>query len=371
MKRIAIVYRNLAGLSGVPNVVFSQAAALVAMGYRVDLIGQKFDRKRVDAAGVRSRKIRRIREFKRWNLRWFAARADRIGRHYDFVVGHGHHRQQNVLMLHNCIRRAYECTAGRRAGADNGADASLQDDILRSGRFGLCIANSGLMRDDLVHRYGIAAESVQVVYPGYDTNRFNLQCRDRFRSRMRQSLGLAERQLLIGLITSGAFDKRGVDIFLQAYARTSARTRQASRLLIVGRPSPEKYIKLAASLGIAGNLTFKPASADVESYYAALDIGVHPARFEEFGLTVQEMMACGVPVITNRQVGAAELLPPEAYQCLPRHSDPDNLSAQLERFVQDVAWRRWWAENAAAAAGANSLEINLEKTLTIFRRAGL
>lgn len=368
MKHIAIVYRNLAGLSGVPNVVFAQARALSAAGYAVDLLAQKTDRERARAAGAGVVKVRRLPGPKRWGRRWFARRADRTARRYDFVIGHGHHREQNVLMLHNSIRLANE-----RIGADrpDDADALLQDWILSSGRFELCIANSGLMRNDLQRRYGIDAERIHVVYPGYDTARFNPECRGRYRGEVRRELGVRDETLLIGLVTSGAFHKRGVDILLGAYARLPESVRRAARLLVVGRSSPEAWLSLARSLGIAGGVAFRPAVSEVERYYAALDIGVHPARFEEFGLTVEEMMACGLPVITNRQVGAAELLPPQAREQLPEQSDPDVLAGQIERFAGDAGLRRQWSEYGIAAAGGNSFDISFQRTLDVCRKVGL
>jgi UDP-glucose:(heptosyl)LPS alpha-1,3-glucosyltransferase len=336
----------------------------------VDLVAQKIDRGRAAAAGAEVVKVRRIPGLKRWNRGLFVRRSDRIARRYEFVIGHGHHREQDVLVLHNSIRLANERVDGDGAAGDD-PDARLQDTVIGAGRFTACIANSGLMRDDLLERYGVAPEKVHVVYPGCDTARFNGGCRERYRLETRRTLGVPDGRLLIGLVTSGAFKKRGVDILLKAYARIPEKVRESTKLLIVGRPSPGPYRELADSLGIGADVLFQPAVFDVERYYAALDIGVHPARFEEFGLTAQEMMACGVPVITNRRVGAAELLPAPVYRQLPSDADPGSLAAQLEAFVRDPALRRRWSEDGMAAAAANSLEVNFERTLAVCREAGL
>jgi glycosyltransferase involved in cell wall biosynthesis len=44
-------------------------------------------------------------------------------------------------------------------------------------------------------------------------------------------------------------------------------------------------------------------------FYGCLDVYVHTAEWEGFGIPVVEAMACGVPVIASATQGPAELLP--------------------------------------------------------------
>ena len=58
-----------------------------------------------------------------------------------------------------------------------------------------------------------------------------------------------------------------------------------------------------------GVVRYRPKSRHPEPWFAALDLFLYPARFEEFGMVLAEAQAMGVPVLTSRRVGASECLP--------------------------------------------------------------
>ena len=64
-----------------------------------------------------------------------------------------------------------------------------------------------------------------------------------------------------------------------------------------------------------------PKSRTPEPWFAALDVFLYAAHFEEFGLVVNEAQAMGVPVLTSRRVGAAECLPENQREWLLEQPD--------------------------------------------------
>src|SRR5699024_10222010 len=98
---------------------------------------------------------------------------------------------------------------------------------------------------------------------------------------------------------------------------------------------------------------------------------VHPARIEEFGQSVQEAMACGVPLVSSRRVGATELLPADMYADLPAAPDVDNIRAQLGALVDAPEQRAGLAQRARQAVLGNTVEENFRQTLVVYRQAGL
>jgi glycosyltransferase involved in cell wall biosynthesis len=190
------------------------------------------------------------------------------------------------------------------------------------------VANSQLVRRALLRHFPLDPVRVLVRYPGFRSTGFRLpeggvgaaaNAADAGRSSKRDSprqtarnagraaLGIAATAPLIGFVTSGEFDKRGLDIFLDAAGRVAA-LRPETRFLIVGaRRLPDSASRHPLARG--GRLLHRPKSSKPERWFAALDIFLYPARFEEFGMVVSEAQASGLPVLTSRRVGAAECLP--------------------------------------------------------------
>jgi len=370
--RIAIVFRGIGDIGGTNNTIADHARAFVARGYAVDLIGEKVHRAGVTSDMGRPRRIRRLPLFKRRRWQWFAARADAMVRAggYDFVAGHGHNTRQTVLSMHNCLHLTHEYVTGRALDPAGGL-AAIHDAIFVEDRFKVCICNSRLMQNDIASRYGVDRERLPIVHPGYRPKKFNRSDRERYRQTVRAELDCGD-DLLIGLVTSGDFAKRGLDILLEAYASLDASQRASTRVLVLGKQSGNQtFTRQARELGIADRLYFVGATDQPERYYHALDICVHPARFEEFGQVVQEAMACGVPVVSTRRVGAMERLPVSAWQTLPESPSVEGLAAQLTALVDSGEARGRWAEMGYDAVVGNTRALNFDATLKIYADAGL
>ncbi len=85
---------------------------------------------------------------------------------------------------------------------------------------------------------------------------------------------------------------------------------------------------------------FRPLS-ELPKYYAVADIFVHPAVEECWGLSVNEAMACGLPVIASDRVGAAHDLIEDGQTGLTYHAgDTDQLAGCIERLCKNEAERQ-------------------------------
>jgi glycosyltransferase involved in cell wall biosynthesis len=69
---------------------------------------------------------------------------------------------------------------------------------------------------------------------------------------------------------------------------------------------------------------------ELPGLYAAADLFVHPAREERWGVSVQEALACGLPVVASSRVGAAfDLIEPGGNGFLYQAGDDAELAGRL------------------------------------------
>ncbi|MFA6092929.1 MAG: glycosyltransferase family 4 protein [Elusimicrobiota bacterium] len=365
--KIAIAARTARGWTGMERILFENARGLAGRGCEVHVYAERIDAERLRSCGARPHRLPRWpwgsrlkrRAFDRF-FRWSAA-----GKGFDLVWGHGDLLDQDVLSLHNCVHAAHEAVHGRPLSEDSGP-GWMHGRILREKRFRLLIANSRLMQREVVSRFNVPADLVRVVYPGHDPVRFKAQDRAERGSAVRRELGLAEDHILVGLITSGDFQKRGAALFLEALSRMPETEKTRLHAVILGsenRLGP--YRRLAGQTGLGARVRFFPPEAAVERFYHALDIYVHPALYEEFGLSVQEALACGVPVLSSRRVGACELLEGTDYEAgfLPESPEPGQLAADIVRLMREPALRGRLAEAGPSAVRANDWAANFRATL--------
>ncbi len=367
MKRLAIAARRVEGLSGAVRLILAEAEAAVRDGWEVHVFSERLDEGVVRAAGAVPRRVPRWPWGSWLKRRAFAAAAGRMARGFDLVHGHGDLLDQDLLSLHNCVHAAREAATGAPLPASD-AVGRLHALQLSGRRFRLLAANSRLMKDDAARRFGVPEELVEVVYPGYDARRFSAADRARLGPGLRAELGLPEDARIFGLVTSGDFEKRGLPAFLRAFAAV-ARAEPRARALVVGKEArPGRYLRLAGELGVSDRVLFRPPLAAVERFYHALDAYVHAARWEEFGMTVLEALACGVPAVVSAGTGAAELLAGPARELVLPEPSPEALCAAMLRLAREPGLRERLGAAGPGLAAPHTLEAHGRRVASLYER---
>ncbi|HUL80826.1 MAG TPA: glycosyltransferase family 4 protein [Gammaproteobacteria bacterium] len=331
-----LLYRpSLDVTSGAGQLMLMQLRALRAAGERAEIGCERGALRFFLRSGTRARRVSTA-----------DARAARPGR---LVVDHGLCvPAAAVTFVHNlATEAAAHAPRADWAGqveADRRFFAELRGDVP-------LVANSRLVKNALATRFAVAPERIVVHHPGFDAALFNPRRAATLRAAARRELGVGTGSPLVGLITSGDFGKRGLDLFLESAERIAA-ARPDARFLVVGSkslPAAARGHELVAS----GRLEHRPKRRDPARWFAALDLFLYPARFEEFGMVVLEAQAVGLAVVTSRAVGAAEVLPPVYERWLSDRPIPAELAERALELLADERARRELAAAGVASAAAH------------------
>lgn len=153
---------------------------------------------------------------------------------------------------------------------------------------------------------------------------------------------------------------------IEGFARLHAR-RPLARLLLVGDgPLRETVRARVAGLGAAVHLPGYVPYSELPRYYVMSDVFVHPAVNEPWGVSVNEAMACGLPVVVARGVGAGtDLIREGETGFVFPNGDAETLSKHLRFLLDDGDARARMGQAAAALITA----WNYAQTLQEMQRA--
>jgi UDP-glucose:(heptosyl)LPS alpha-1,3-glucosyltransferase len=333
IKSIAIGLRNINTKSGLGKIVYEQIKYYQNQGIRVDIYTHKCD-DIIKKSGAKIFKIIKIPFVNEYHRRLFFANIVQIKiakKNYDLVIGHGDLIEQDILFLHNLVEKAFFMKNKKKMFPLTHI-ANIRRLILNSQKFKLLIANSNLMKNELVEYFHIPEDKIKIVYPGYNPKQFNTINKESIRIAIREDFKIDEESTLIGFITSGDFENRALSLFIEAINKIDKNLN--FKILVVGKDSNiDKYTQEIKAFGLENRFILKDSVDNVEKYFYAVDFVVHPAYFETFGMVVQEAMACGLPVITSKSVGASEIMLDKTL--VMQEPNVEELSNMIENLILD------------------------------------
>lgn len=171
----------------------------------------------------------------------------------------------------------------------------------------LLIATSPIQIDVFRDDHDVSEKKLRMIPPGYDDNRF-FPLSSASRNSIREEYGYQGKVVSsIGRLSHN----KGFDLLVDAFAVAAEHAPDAYLRLAVGSetdsttedPMLEELFEKVNGYGLQDRIAISGSLPDDEmpSFYQAADIFCLPSRYEPFGMTAVEAMACGTPtVITTR-----------------------------------------------------------------------
>ena len=122
------------------------------------------------------------------------------------------------------------------------------------------------------------------------------------------------------------------------------------------------------ALGLGRHFRLPGFEKDVPSVLAHVELLVHPARSEGFGLAILEAMAAGKPIVATRSGGPEEIVEDGLSGILVPAADPAALSAALRRVLGDSSLAFSLGRGAAQRARRFTLAATARETEAVYDR---
>ena len=216
---------------------------------------------------------------------------------------------------------------------------------------------------------GTAAQRMVRLSPGVDVARFkprhDVSC-------VRRGAGIATEQPVV-LAASRLVARKGHDVLLHAWPRVLRRVPDAALLIVGDGPSERRLRRLAARLGIAGQVRFAAGVPweQMPAVYSAADVFALPCRTrlgglepEAFGIVFLEASAAGLPVVVGASGGAPETVVDGVTGYLVDPVDTGQIAERIvslltsptEAAAMGAEGRAWVAERWPTASAVQTLQ---------------
>jgi UDP-glucose:(heptosyl)LPS alpha-1,3-glucosyltransferase len=233
----------------------------------------------------------------------------------------------------------------------------LEESLLAKGGAGRVIANSQMVKNEIVKVYHYPADKIDIVRTGVPMEKFRFDAALREKSRNDLKLKPDETALLFA---GSGWERKGLRFAIEAFELCRDRH---LRMLVAGRGDQRGY--RPKRFFTEEPVRFLGEVADLRSIYAAADIFILPSIYDPFSNACLEALASGLPVITTRDNGFSEIIENGVHGSI---IDPPSSVTALRDAI-----RFWSNESRRLAArstngeGASQFDIstNVEATLRV------
>ena len=184
---------------------------------------------------------------------------------------------------------------------------------------------------------GVSMSRVRTLYSGIDFPKRQSSHDDQG---IRRLIGLPSGAVLLGTVAN-LFPRKGYEVMLRALPAIVHAVPMV-HYVIVGSDDhgyADRLTRLASELTIADRVHIVGFQDPVQPFLAALDLYLHPALMEGFGIAVVEAMAMGKAVVATTAGGLPEVVAQGETGLLVPPGDVDSLAATVVSLLKDKVRR--------------------------------
>ena len=222
------------------------------------------------------------------------------------------------------------------------------------------IANSHMIKDEIINTYGINSNKIDVIYNGIESKKVDYK---HSFNKLSKEFSLDKDTPILLYVGSG-FKRKGVKEFLEIIARLENKNIKA---FVVGKEKKIEYYKqLSKDLKIDKRVIFTGPRQDVDDFYAISDVFLFPTRYEPFSNVILEAMSSKNAVFTTKQNGAHEIL---GDKYIMSNSKDYSVAGKIDTLLKDTELLSAIKQENNLKANELSIELNMKRTIKIIKDA--
>jgi UDP-glucose:(heptosyl)LPS alpha-1,3-glucosyltransferase len=226
------------------------------------------------------------------------------------------------------------------------------------------VALSKYVAEQFKKHYGVSDDRIVVVPNGIKINkRIDIGHADNLRSQILAQLGLKEADNpVFFLFVANNFRLKGLACLIKAMQLVSPNiTERKAYLIVAGNDRTHKYRRFAKKLNVHRKIIFLGAVRHIQNALSITDVAVLPTFYDPSSRYILEAIAAGKPVITTKFNGAADLFVND------RHGKVIDCAENIPALAQAISY--FTDTNNIRKASQAIVADNLEEKISISRVA--
>jgi UDP-glucose:(heptosyl)LPS alpha-1,3-glucosyltransferase len=233
----------------------------------------------------------------------------------------------------------------------------LEQSLFAKNGAGRVIANSEMVKREIVSLYHYPADKIDIVRNGVPLEKFRFD--QQVREKARAELKLKSEDMVL-LFAGSGWERKGLRFALEAFELFRD---PKLRLLVAGRGDARSY--KPKRFFTKEPVRFLDEIAEMGPIYAAADIFILPSIYDPFSNACLEALTCGLPVITTRDNGFSEIIEDGVHGSIVDRANNTVALRDAIRFWSDES-RRLPARSAnIECASRFDIATNVAATLSV------
>jgi len=370
--KIAVIRQKFVNYGGAEQFVSGYTNQLANMGHEVHIFANQWTSSNNPNINIHAvRAIKRNSFLRVLSFAWFALRST-SSESFDIVQSHERTWQQDVYRAGDGCHREWLEKRARylpfmkrfffRFSLFHQLVLRLEKRIFEHGECKKIIAISEMVKKDILKHYQLPENRVKVVYNGVHLDRFNPRNRNSFRDELRQQLRISDEEVMILFVGSG-FERKGLEYLIKSVQYIKQKN---WRLVLVGKGKWKRYLDFASKENREKITHLEPID-EIEKLYAAADFFILPSIYEPFGNANLEALASGLPIITSRNCGIAEIITPQKEGMILEEPADSKAMAEAIDYLMSSKTREPMGQSARLLAEKFTQERNASEMMQIYK----